>query len=334
MAALSRLVRGGVLALAGLAYSRAILDRNRALRPTPVRDIRGRRLPESIMTYSDGARVTVIDAGEGVPMLWIPGADGNKETFEKQLPYFAERSRVVCADLRSEFSPDDDFDCFARDVLELIDTYDTGPVVLVGQSLGTAIAMRFAYQFPQLVRGIVLANPLARVSIAHVGLNRTALIPVAQFTTRYLPTTASWIAAQLWSRGSVWIYDNSPGRDDLVIHALWSGPRTVRASLSSQRVSLLRGNDLRPSLPAIEAPALVVKGTDDTYTPPEWALEIASLLPNASYAPIPDSGHCCHISMPGSFNRLVSDWLVESVPGAAEELRHELGEPVESEETA
>jgi 3-oxoadipate enol-lactonase len=313
----------GAVAGAGAfgAYMEAMRRRNRSLglsRPG-VRDSHGALLPELSLEFSDGERVSLMDIGSGQPILMLPGADGMKETFRYQYPAFSNKMRVVCADLRSNFSPDDTFERFAQDVLETIEARDTGPVVLLGQSLGSAIAIEFAALFPELVDALILSNPLANVSYEHVGLNRTLMAPLAMATTRYLPTALSRQLARLWSEAEIWIFDDSPGRANVVDYVLWTGPRTVSPRVSSRRVELLKRIDLRPLLPAIKVPTLIVKGPRDHYLPPEWAMEIASLIPEARYDIVPGTGHCSHISMPGSFNRLVLDWIerVSETPARA-----------------
>jgi len=311
---LSRRARLGATALgagAAAAYAWAMVRRNRSLQRPPVRDLSGRAYPERTFTYSDGARVSFIDTGEGDVFLLVPGADGIKESFRYQVPAFAERYRTVDADLRGTFAPGDTFDRFVDDLVELTDGLGAGPVHLLGQSLGGPVAMRFAARHPERVRTLVLVNTLYRVSYEHVGLNRTALVPLAMATTRYLPTALARLAARLWSRESVWIFDDSPGSENVVDYALWTGARTVRPGVGGHRVDLLRGLDLRPELAAIRAPTLVVKGPRDAYCPPEWSHEIANLIPDATYAEIHGTGHCSHISMPGAFNRLVLGWVEE-----------------------
>lgn len=302
----------GLLAgAAGVAYARSIMRRNAALVRPRVSDGSGGTLAESRFEYSDGETVEYIDAGAGDILVWIPGADGPKETFRYQLPRFAADYRVVCADLRASFAADDDFDRFVEDLLELLDALDVRRFVLIGQSLGSAIAIRFASLFPERVRGLILANPIARISYQHLGLNRTALIPLAMATTRYLPTPASRALARLWSRLGLWIFDDSPGRDALIEYALYTGPRTAPARVSDARVDRLRGQDLTADLSAIQVPALVVKGPQDVYCPVSWAFEIADELPRAEYVPIPGTGHCSHISRPGAFNQVLADWLAK-----------------------
>lgn len=290
--------------------------RNRELEPPPIRDLSGELIPERHFTFSDGERVSFVDVGEGPALLLVPGADGVKETWRFQVPFFARAHRVIAADLRSRVPAGADFDLLVRDLTELCDGLDAGPVALAGQSLGGSIAMRAAFLEPERVRALVLSNTLARVSYEHVGLNRSLLAPVAMATTRYLPTALARAAAHGWSRAGVWIYDDSPGAENVVDYALFTGPRTVRPSVSSRRVDLLRGVDLRPDLPDVRAPTLVVKGPRDSYVPPAWSREIARLIPEAEYVEVPGTGHCSHVSRPGAFNRLVADWL-EAVGGAS-----------------
>lgn len=313
-----RMRRAAALLAGGLAYGRYVVWRNGRLSPPPIRSAAGAPLPGGEVVLSDGERIGYLDAGVGPSLLWVPGADGVKETWRHQLPYFAGAYRCVAPDMRAGVEEGHTFDRLADDLAEVAEALRIEPAVVIGQSLGGSVAIRFATRHPDRVRGLVLCNTLARVSYEHVRLNRAALVPVAMATTRYLPTAIARAAARAWSRWSVWIYDSSPGRENVVDYALWTGPRTVPASVSSRRVALLRGEDLRPELGSIGVPTLVVKGPLDSYCPPEWALEIAARIAGARYALVPGTGHCSHISMPGGFNRVVREWLDETSSGTSQ----------------
>lgn len=309
---------GAAAGLAGAAWFLAMTRRNRALVRPPIRDGSGETLPGGVLEYSDGERVEYVDAGSGDALVWVPGADGPKETFRYQLPSFARRHRVVCADLRRNFAAEDDFDRMVDDVAELVDARGVERFVLIGVSLGSAIAMRFARRFPERLRGVVLCNPLAHISYGHVGFDRAALILLARFTTRYLPTDVSRGFARYWSRLGVWVFDDSPGREALIEYVLFTGPRTVPPSVATRRVARLSKIDLRPGLADTAVPALVVKGPRDEYCPVDWAREITELLPDAEYVPIPGTGHGSHISRPGAFNEALESWL-QRLPAREEE---------------
>ena len=301
----------GALAGAGaVAYGRAMKARNRAIERPPMRDVNGQPYRIDALTFSDGAVTEYVDVGDGPPIVWIPGADGPKETFRYQFPHFAKRYRLVSADLREDVDEDDDFDRLVDDAEELLDARGIDRCVVVAQSFGCAIALGLAARSQERLAGLVLANPVARISYEHLGLNRTALVPVAQRTTRYLPTwLGRAVARSIWSPLSVWIYDDSPGREALIDYSLHTGGRTVDPRISGRRVALLKGHDLTRDLWRIPVPTLVVKGPHDVYCPVSWALEIADGLPNASYVPIPGTGHCSHVSRPGAFNQVVDSWL-------------------------
>jgi len=285
--------------------------RNANLVRPPVLDDCGMPLPTSPFTYSDGASVEVIDAGTGPVILLIPGADGMKETYRFQLPVLSKLYRVLSADLRDEVTSQMKFDRLVSDVAELMASRGISSAVVVGQSLGGSIAMRFAAQHPEQVSALVVVNSLARVSYDHVGLNATLLAPVAMATLRYLPTALGRLVARLWSRLNVWVFDSSSGSDRVIEYVLWSGPRTVHPRISGARVDLLKKEDLRPELSLVKAPTLVMKGPLDQYTPVVWSKEIAELIPGARYVEIAGTGHCSHISMPEAFNRSLLGWLSE-----------------------
>jgi pimeloyl-ACP methyl ester carboxylesterase len=312
---------GALAGAAGVAYGRAMTARNRAIERPPMRDTNGEPYRIETITFSDGAMTEYVDVGDGSPIVWIPGADGPKETFRYQFPHFAKRHRLISADLRDDIDGEHEFDRLIDDVEELLDALGIDRCVLVAQSFGCAIALGFAARSPERLDGLVLANPVARISYEHLGFNRTALVPVAQRTTRYLPTwLGRAVARSVWSPLSVWIFDDSPGREALIDYSLETGGRTVDPKVSGRRVALLKGHDLTEDLWRIPVPTLVVKGPYDMYCPVSWALEIADGLPDASYVPIPGTGHCSHVSRPGAFNQVLESWLdrrLESADRAA-----------------
>lgn len=325
-----------MLGLLAAIYAGLVLLRNRRLVRPPILGIDGAPLPERTFTLSDGETVDFVVVGPtdpagtsstpiAHPIFLVPGADGMKETFRYQVPALARRRKVVCATLRRKLAPGDTLDRMVDDVAEmaadLLTTHDSDRFVLLGQSLGGPIAMRFAIRYPERVAGLVLSNTLARISYDHLGLNRALLAPLAMSTTRYLPTGVSRLLARAWSRLEVWIYDASPGSKRVIDYALWTGPRTVPSSVSNARVAGLKKIDLRPELPSIRAPTLVLKGPRDHYVPPAWSHEIVALVPGARYQEVAGTGHCSHLSMPGSFNGLLLGWLESVVDGNDEAPR-------------
>jgi 3-oxoadipate enol-lactonase len=67
--------------------------------------------------------------------------------------------------------------------------------------------------------------------------------------------------------------------------------------------------DLRPQLPAIRNPTLVLCGELDHTTPPPLARALAEGIPGARYAEIPDSGHCPMHEQPALLVKLMQEFL-------------------------
>src|SRR5207237_1362828 len=66
---------------------------------------------------------------------------------------------------------------------------------------------------------------------------------------------------------------------------------------------------LRPELPRIRNPTLVVVGTLDAATPPVLAHELASGIPGAKLVEMPTCGHCPPLQQPAEFLAIIDPFL-------------------------
>jgi pimeloyl-ACP methyl ester carboxylesterase len=67
--------------------------------------------------------------------------------------------------------------------------------------------------------------------------------------------------------------------------------------------------DLRERLAAIEAPTLVVAGSDDPSTPPERLRELAAAVRGAKYDELEGARHIANMALPDAFARAVLQHL-------------------------
>ncbi len=299
---------------AGAAAGVYLIDkrrRNLATEPRPLRDARGRALSPRLVELPGGECVPVIETGVGPPVVLIPGLTGDSQVFRHQIAALSTRYRVIAPNLRAEFNGvEPRFDQFAHDIATVLDACGAQSVCLLGLSFGGPIAIRFASLYPDRVWGLILTNGLARLDLSHVGLNRTLLIPVARWTTRFAPTSLVRRLGRVWGRLGVWVFDPSPGNERVIDYEL-EAPLRFPLSAGGVRMATFKDCDLRPDLSRIKQPALVVVGSADTFTPIEWQREIADLLPNSTYTEIATGGHLALISHADSFNEVVLDWLDE-----------------------
>jgi pimeloyl-[acyl-carrier protein] methyl ester esterase len=73
-------------------------------------------------------------------------------------------------------------------------------------------------------------------------------------------------------------------------------PRPLDAALS-----LLRDKDLRPLLPDVHAPALVIGGERDALVPLAATKALAAALPHATHHTIEGAAHAPFLSHPAAF---------------------------------
>jgi pimeloyl-ACP methyl ester carboxylesterase len=71
--------------------------------------------------------------------------------------------------------------------------------------------------------------------------------------------------------------------------------------------------DARPLLRNIEAPTLILWGTRDKLLPPQHGLQMAKLIPNASFHFIPRAGHNAMADRPVLVNRHLLDFFCQAL---------------------
>src|SRR2546426_114084 len=110
----------------------------------------------------DGAKIRYIDAGHGAPVIFLHGLGASMYAWRKNLPaVVAAGFRVIAFDNRAfglSDKPPAPYDnaAYARLTVALMDSLRLTDAVLVGHSMGGAIAAEVAIAYPQRVRGLVL----------------------------------------------------------------------------------------------------------------------------------------------------------------------------------
>ncbi|MGB0614078.1 MAG: alpha/beta fold hydrolase, partial [Miltoncostaeaceae bacterium] len=164
-----------------------------------------------------------------------------------------------------------------------------GPLVMVGHSLGGAVALRVALARPDLAAGLVLVSTGARLPVPDDAIERIDLDFEAECARM---VEQSWLHHEpdLIRRGT-----NS---------VIAMGPESLRADYVSARE-----HDLRGRLGDLGAPALVVSGEEDPLVPTWLSEELADELPDSSLAVIAGTAHVPQLERPDTIDLLIAAFL-------------------------
>lgn len=256
-----------------------------------------------------GTYLSYIDAGEGHPIVLIPGWMGSTFNFAPQIEALSRQFRVICFDPIGSgmsdrpslaYSPAEHFR-FARRFIEKLRVW---PSVVIGHSMGGAIAYALAAENPELVRGLAMIAPrppvLAKEPVAHKLFRRMA----GRFPRGTETVTASAIRS---SSARIAKSNVPPG--------LFENTGAIRESLASiaksrgfgraaarTLIQLENWSEWSGRLREIEAPSLLIWGTKDKVNPISNKSEITAELPEIEVTVIEGAGHLPTLDAPVAVN--------------------------------
>jgi len=273
----------------------------------------------------DGTRLRMIDTGRGAPVVFVHGFGASLYSWRKTLPpVLAAGYRVIAFDNRGFGFSDRPAAqagtglytnaAYARLVVALLDSLHLPSAVLVGHSMGGAIAAEVALRYPDRVRGLVL------IDAAGFGVRWPAALRVGRWPG------AGGVAAALRGR---WITERTlrstygdPSKvtqeDVDQYYAPVAEPgygRALRGVLAEFRFDTLVGR-----MSAVAAPTLVVWGSADRWIPVRDGGRLATELPRGAFVVLPGVGHAAAEENPDEVNHLLITFLKEGLPRVPENL--------------
>jgi 4,5:9,10-diseco-3-hydroxy-5,9,17-trioxoandrosta-1(10),2-diene-4-oate hydrolase len=267
--------------------------------------------------------VNVVEYGEGKPILCVHGLGGSWQNWLENIPAAAEAGyRAIAVDLpgfgASEMPAEKiSIGGYGRFVEALLEELGTGPVALVGNSMGGFVGAEVAIGYPQHVEHLVLVSA-AGISIEHERNER--VLDVMYRAERFTSLAVAGLAARAD------LVARRPRARKALMHLVAAHPDRLPAALVAEQVrgagtkgflpalDALTDYPIRDRLGKISAPTLVVWGADDRLVPVRDADVFEELIPNARKVVYEDTGHVAMLERPESFNRLLFEFLAE--PGA------------------
>lgn len=240
-------------------------------------------------------KLSAIDIGDGPPAVLLHGQPGNAGDWGPVTIRLRERMRVIAPD-RPGYGRTGGRAAGFRDnaaaVVALLDRLGIESAVVVGHSWGAGVALAAAIRFPERVRALVLAapvapgipagavdrllaHPLVGAPVARLGFGLAGLglaIPpvrrLAGAAVPALPPSQVATTAAQWRADGVW-----------------------RSFYAEQRALVAELPSLAPDLSSVDKRTTILYGTRDRISTPAHARRLARALPRAQLVSAEGAGH-------------------------------------------
>jgi pimeloyl-ACP methyl ester carboxylesterase len=179
----------------------------------------------------------------------------------------------------------------ARTALAALDAHRVERAVVVGHSLGGAVAAWLASEWPERVERLVLAAPAANVA-SLVPLDRWLAWPLLGELAGATILAGAGLA--LWPERTRNTLARLLGLDARYLESTaryLRRPRAWRAFAADQRMLVRDLPALEARLASISAPTTIVNGSADRVVPLASARELAATIPGAELVVLPGAGH-------------------------------------------
>jgi len=238
----------------------------------------------------DGHRVAYATVGDG-PLLFFGGGrwvshleeEWEDPAYRSFIGELARTHRVVRLDRLGVGLSDRDVDAppttagDARAIATVVDTFGDAPASFLAACAGAPGVVHYASGNPARVRSIVFFGAFA---------NRNDIPPDKRRSLVEFVRTNWGLGSQLLA--SV-INPRASGDEMLALAAFQR--RAASSSIAAALLELELENDITALLPTVTAPALVLHRRGDRAVPIACGREVASLLPDARFAPLAGEAH-------------------------------------------
>lgn len=254
--------------------------------------------PDRTRTRIDGFRLHALHEGEGEPVVLLHGLSGSSRWWRHNIPVLRDHFRVHVPEMigfggsrgavRHPTMPE-----MAGLLVRWLDAVGIDRTHFVGHSMGAQVGVHLAGRWPDRVDRLVLSD--------------AAGIPHSLTPDQLLAVAGELLWPRSWGRLGF--------LPTIVLDTLRTGPRTLVRSIRS-----ILADDIRPLLPRVTVPTLLLWGEHDPITPVEDARVIERLLPGARLVVIEGASHNPMADRPDAFNRELLGFLAGALADEPDRL--------------
>jgi len=257
-------------------------------------------------------RNNVRTAGQGpATMVFIHGFGCDQSMWRYLAPAFQHRFKTILFDLVGSGSSDlsaydrskyDSLHGYAADLLEIVDEFADGPVLLVGHSVSAMTGMLATIEAPERFAAHVMVGP----SPCYINSEDY----VGGFTRPDIDDLLRTLESNYlgWSSTMAPAIMGAPDQPELGVELTNSFCQTdPEIAKHFARVTFL--SDHRADLPKARTPTLILQCSDDIIAPRSVGEYMQRAMPAATLRVIDNVGHCPHLSAPSASTAAMEDFL-------------------------
>lgn len=288
------------------------------------------------------------DLPESAPVLLLHGFGASIGHWQHNLEFLATHHTVYGMDLvgwGGSRKPNINYtiDLWVDQVYDFWQTFIGRPMVLVGNSIGSLVALVAAARHPEMAASLVMVSlpdlsaeqeliPIPLQPVVN-GIKRVILNPAL------LHTLFKFVSQPKVARKWAQIAYSKPDRvtDELIDIFLFPAQEQEAPAAFVKIMQGMTSSNFSPNirklLPGMKIPMLLIWGCEDRMIPPGTAKVLVALNPLLELVNLEGAGHCAHDEMPDVVNAIVRTWLDGSVVGG-EPVRFSMNsEPMNPEPT-
>lgn len=255
-------------------------------------------------------RFDVIDEGKGTTLVLVHAFPFDAEAWRADAKTMSSRMRVIAPSMRgfgastAEGLDSLSIEGMADDLAAVLAELDVqGTLVLGGLSMGGYVTMAFARKYPEVLRGLILADTRAEPDSDEARANRDK--GIAKVDGGDL---AGFVDGFFESLLSPKTRAEQPA---IVEQARAMAMKAKPSSVSSALRALRDRPDATAGLGAVAVPVLVIVGEDDAKTPLSASKAMIAAMPETrtQLVVIPKAGHLSNLEQPEAFRKAVTGFV-------------------------
>ncbi len=224
------------------------------------------------------------------PVLLLHGAGGTHLDWPAELRRLPNSLAPDLADHGRSTTPfRSSIPAMAADMIALLDELNIEQAVLLGHSMGGAVALQIALDYPERTAGLILIATGARLAVHPDILN--GLLPE---TLKAVQLLVNW----QWADGF-----------DEALESGFARLMQIQPALLHADYTATNDFDVRERLGEIHTPTLVIGGTADRMTPLRYSEYLRDHIPNAQLIVIDGGGHMLTLEQPQPVGAAIKTFL-------------------------